>query len=77
MTPAQIASLINAGGTASASIIKAINTPGNPYYNPLSPYFGYTGVGAASTNLFGIPGLTSNMLLIGLGLALLVGSRSK
>lgn len=75
LTAPQIAQLINAGGTASASIIKAINTPGNPYYNPLSPYFGYTGVGAGSTNLFGIPGLSSNMLLLALGAALLLSSR--
>ena len=75
MTPAQIAQLVSAGGNSAAAIIKAINTPQNPYYNPQSPYFGIGGVPLGSSNLFGITGLSTNMLLLAFGALLLVSSR--
>lgn len=72
MTSQQIAALIAQGGNAAAGVIRAISTPGTPLYNPQSPYFNRSATG--STNLFGVAGLTTNMVLIG-GLAFLALSR--
>lgn len=74
LSATQIANLIAQGGNAAANVLRAINTPTSPYYNPQSPYYGRTGL--PTTSLFGsgstFGGLSINAVLLAVGAVLVL-----
>lgn len=72
LTAQQIAQMITTGGAAAANVIRAINTPTSPYYNPQSQYYGANLAKTSFGGGFNLSGISINTILLALGAVLVL-----